>query len=85
MTQDINNPKHYTADKGYTFKRKEDGFIMGSYIFLGKYNLNPTVDDTIENYEEVIDETYVDPSEEENINYSIIEDTTGDITPPQLE
>lgn len=53
MTQDINNPIHYTADEGKTFNRIEDGFIMGNDMYLGKY-IDGT-DDVIENYEEVDD------------------------------
>ena len=45
---------HYKAKEGYTYKRKIDGFIMGNELYLGLF-INGT-QDTIENYEEVIDE-----------------------------
>ena len=45
---------HYKAKEGYTFKRKVDGFIMGNELYLGLY-IDGT-QDTIDNYEEVIDE-----------------------------
>ena len=50
---------HYRAKEGYTFRRKVDGFVMGNELYLGLY-IDGT-QDTIDNYEEVIDET---PQEE---------------------
>ena len=50
---------HYKAKEEYTFKRKVDGFIMGNELYLGLF-IDGT-QDTIDNYEEVIDET---PQEE---------------------
>ena len=50
---------HYKAKEGYTFQRKVDGFIMGNELYLGLY-IDGT-QDTIDNYEEVIDEN---PQEE---------------------
>ena len=44
---------HYKAKEGYTFKRKVDSFIMGNELYLGLY-IDGT-QDTIDNYEEVID------------------------------
>lgn len=58
MIQDEKNLKHYTADKGYTFRRKVDGFIMGNDMYLGLSNIDKKTEDVIENYEEVIDEDY---------------------------
>lgn len=58
MIQDTKNEKHYIAEKGYTFKRKIDDFIMGDNIYLGLF-IDGTKD-TIENYEEIIDENYVE-------------------------
>ena len=48
---------HYIAKEGYTYKRKIDGFIMGNELYLGKF-IDGT-QDTIDNYEEVIDENPV--------------------------
>lgn len=53
MTQDINNPTHYTADERKTFMRIEDGFIMGNDMYIGKY-IDGT-DDVIGNYVEIDD------------------------------
>lgn len=50
---------HYKAQEGYTYKRKVDGFVMGNELYLGLY-IDGT-QDTIDNYEEVIDEN---PQEE---------------------
>ena len=50
---------HYKAKEGYTYKRKVDSFIMGNELYLGLY-IDGT-QDTIDNYEEVIDEN---PQEE---------------------
>lgn len=50
---------HYKAKEGYTFQRKVDGFIMGNELYLGLF-IDGT-QDTIDNYEEVIDEN---PQEE---------------------
>ena len=47
---------HYKAKEGYTFQRKVDGFIMGNELYLGLY-IDGT-QDTIDNYEEVIDQEY---------------------------
>lgn len=44
----------YTASEGKTFRRKVDGHIMGSRLILGKF-IDGT-EDTIDNYEEVVDE-----------------------------
>ena len=46
---------HYKAKEGYTYKRKVDDFIMGNELYLGLY-IDGT-QDTIDNYEEVIDDT----------------------------
>jgi hypothetical protein len=45
------NTNYYLADEGKTFIRKSDGFDMGQEISLG-------VNDSIENYKEVIIEPY---------------------------
>ena len=50
---------HYKAKEGYTFRRKVDGFVMGNELYLGLYI--DGAQDTIDNYEEVIDEN---PQEE---------------------
>ena len=50
---------HYKAKEGYTYKRKVDGFVMGNELYLGLYI--DGAQDTIDNYEEVIDEN---PQEE---------------------
>lgn len=50
---------HYKAKEGYTFQRKVDNFIMGNELYLGLYI--DGMQDTIDNYEEVIDEN---PQEE---------------------
>lgn len=42
---------HYKAQKGMTYRRKIDGYIMGNELYLGKF-IDGT-DDVIENYEEV--------------------------------
>lgn len=47
---------HYKAKEGYTYKRKVDDFIMGNELYLGLY-IDGT-QDTIDNYEEVIDPDY---------------------------
>lgn len=47
---------HYIAQKGMTFKRKIDGYIMGNELYLGEF-VDGT-DDVIENYEEVEDVNY---------------------------
>ena len=47
---------HYKAKEGYTFQRKVDSFIMGNELYLGLY-IDGT-QDTIDNYEEVIDPDY---------------------------
>lgn len=44
---------HYKAQKGMTYRRKIDGYIMGNELYLGKF-IDGT-DDIIENYEEVED------------------------------
>lgn len=54
---------HYIAKEGYTYKRKIDGFIMGNELYLGKF-IDGT-QDTIDNYEEVIDEN---PQSEKHVN-----------------
>lgn len=43
--------RHYIAAEGKTFIRKVDGLDMGDELWLG-------VNDSIENYEEVIIESY---------------------------
>ena len=58
MTQDSKNAKHWTAEKGHTFQRKIDNFIMGNSIYLGLF-IDKT-EDTIDNYVEIIDENYKD-------------------------
>ena len=50
---------YYKAKEGYTYKRKVDDFIMGNELYLGLY-IDGT-QDTIDNYEEVIDKN---PQEE---------------------
>lgn len=52
------NETTWKAEKGLTFKRKSDDFIMGNCIQLGKNNLTGEAD-VIENYEEVDDPEYV--------------------------
>ena len=49
-------PNHYTADEGKTFRRIEDSFIMGNDMYL--YNYIDGTPDNIENYEEVDDPDY---------------------------
>ena len=49
---------HYKAKEGYTYKRKVDDFIMGNELYLGLY-IDGT-QDTIDNYEEVIDPDYTE-------------------------
>ena len=56
-------PNHYTADEGKTFKRIEDNFIMGNDMYL--YNYIDGTPDVIENYEEVDDPDYVEEEEKE--------------------
>ncbi|MBO5823701.1 MAG: hypothetical protein J6Q93_01925 [Prevotella sp.] len=46
--------KIYKASDGMTYRRRVDGFIMGSEMILGKF-IDGT-DDVIDNYEEVVDE-----------------------------
>lgn len=53
----MENKSYYIASKGMVYKRKSDNKIVGKYI-----NLNQTIDgsiDTIDNYEEVVDERYL--------------------------
>lgn len=45
---------YYKAKEGYTYKRKIDGYIMGNELYLGLF-IDGT-QDTIDNYEEVVDE-----------------------------
>ena len=52
MTNDNN---HYIADEGKTFVRIIDNKIMGNELYLGLF-VDGT-QDTIDNYEEVVDET----------------------------
>lgn len=47
--------KYVKATEGKTFKRKVDGFIMGTEMYLGKF-IDGTID-TLDNYEEVVDES----------------------------
>jgi hypothetical protein len=54
--------KYYTATDGMIFKRKIDGVIVGSSLYLGKF-IDGSVD-VIENYEEVVDEEYQKRMEE---------------------
>ena len=56
-------PNHYTADEGKTFRRKIDNFIMGNDMYL--YNFIDGTKDTIDNYEEIDDLDYV-PENNEN-------------------
>ena len=58
---------YYKAKEGYTYKRKIDGFIMGNELYLGLFI--DGIDDVIENYEEVID----DSQKEEDFNRLNIE------------
>lgn len=53
-----NTDNHYTADKGKTFRRKEDGFVMGNDMYL--YNYIDGTPDKIENYEEIDDPNYTE-------------------------
>ena len=46
---------YYKAKEDYTYKRKIDGYIMGNELYLGLF-IDGT-QDTIDNYEEVVDET----------------------------
>lgn len=43
----------YKASEGMTYKRKADGHIMGNELYLGLF-IDGT-EDTIDNYEEVVD------------------------------
>lgn len=54
---------HYKAKEGYTYKRKIDGYIMGNELYLGLF-IDGT-QDTIDNYEEVVDEN---PQTEKTFN-----------------
>ena len=45
----------YKASKGMTYKRKVDGHIMGNELYLGLF-IDGT-EDTIDNYDEVVDES----------------------------
>lgn len=54
--------RYYTATKGMTYKRKIDGAIVGSSIYLGKFIDGS--DDVIDNYEEIIDEEFQKRMEE---------------------
>lgn len=47
---------NYICDKGKTFRRNSDGMIMGNNLSLGE-------NDSIENYEEVVDESFVGKKE----------------------
>jgi hypothetical protein len=43
-----------TAKAGHIFKRKHDGFVFGSEIYLGKdYSTGSVRDDKIDHYEEI--------------------------------
>lgn len=53
---------YYKAKEGYTYRRKLDGFIMGNELYLGLF-VDGT-QDTIDNYEEVIDHNYVESDKE---------------------
>lgn len=44
-------PNHYTADEGKTFRRKIDNFIMGNDMYL--YRFIDGTEDIIDNYEEI--------------------------------
>ena len=48
----------YTASEGMTFRRKRDSHIMGNRMILG--NLIDGTPDTIDNYEEVVDENPIE-------------------------
>lgn len=56
------NELSWKADKGMTFRRKCDGFIMGSGIQLGINQITNEYD-AIDNYEEIVDDDYK-PEEE---------------------
>ena len=47
---------NYKAKEGYTYKRKVDNFIMGNELYLGLFI--DGAQDTIDNYEEVVDPDY---------------------------
>ena len=67
MTQDINNPKHYTTDEGKVFQRISNGFtqienpfVVGPDIILGEIlvnekgeKLDTPIEDKIEYYAEI--------------------------------
>lgn len=65
MTQDINNPKHYIADRGKVFRRTSDGFIFGNELYLGYayyidgIKLDTPIEEQIEDFEEIDDEIQV--------------------------
>jgi ribosomal 50S subunit-associated protein YjgA (DUF615 family) len=54
--------RYYSASEGMTYKRKIDGVVVGSSLYLGKF-IDGSVD-VIENYEEVVDEEYQKRMEE---------------------
>lgn len=56
----------WKADEGKVFIRKFDNFIMGDCIQLGLNNLTKEPD-TIENYEEIIDEEHTSKENYEEI------------------
>ena len=50
----MDKTNYYKVKEGYTDKRKIDGYIMGNELYLGKF-IDDT-QDTIDNYEEVVDD-----------------------------
>lgn len=86
MTQDINNPKKYTADEGKVFQRIHNGFttienpyIVGTVLILGQIlvdaegnKLEASIDDKIEYYQE-IDAPIEETTEETPVEESIEE------------
>lgn len=69
---------HVTAEKGMTFKRKIDGYIMGNDMYLGLF-VDGSVD-TIDNYEQVED-VEISPNDRTEIDefVGIVESTNYDI------
>lgn len=86
MTQDINNPKKYTADEGKVFQRIHNGFtiiekpyVAGAVLILGQIlvdaegnKLAAPIDDKIEYYQE-IDAPIEETTEETPVEESIEE------------
>ena len=59
MKIDENNPKHIIAEEGYLLKRTRDNFVFGFEVFLGG-------DDTIEDFEEIVESEIDGENEEPN-------------------